>query len=234
MRLSNWLHNQGIEVKTNYVLIDFENVHVKSLALLKGEHFHIKVFLGPKNTALPRDLVLAMQEHGERAEYIVLDTSSKNALDFHITYYLGSLAEADPSGIFHIISKDTGFDALIQHLRTRKVSIVRSASVGEMPCFKPAVANPAHSNGASDKDRPSIVSPTSALDNLVKVAVGDLIRRKASRPRTTKTLRSTVHATCGKDVSASDIDAVVGTLVKRGYVKVDGTKVTYKLPTASP
>ncbi|NJN99583.1 MAG: hypothetical protein HC875_38515, partial [Anaerolineales bacterium] len=54
-------------MQTNYVLIDYENVQVKSLALLKGEQFRVRVFLDPKNTKLPVELVLAMQELGERA-----------------------------------------------------------------------------------------------------------------------------------------------------------------------
>lgn len=66
-------------VKINYVLVDYENVQVKSLELLKGEHFRVRVFLGPNNTKLPVDLVLAMQELGERAEYVVLETSGRRA-----------------------------------------------------------------------------------------------------------------------------------------------------------
>ena len=101
---------------TSYVLIDFENVQVKSLALRKGEHFQVKVFLGPKNARLPVDLVLAMHDLGKRADYIMLGVSGANALDFHITYYLGKLTAEHPQGEFYIVSKDTGFDSLIKHL----------------------------------------------------------------------------------------------------------------------
>jgi len=45
-----------------------------------------------------------VHELGERAQYIVLETAGSNALDFHIAYYLGVLAAADPSAFFHIIS----------------------------------------------------------------------------------------------------------------------------------
>uniref|UniRef100_UPI0040562E4A PIN domain-containing protein n=1 Tax=Candidatus Electronema sp. TaxID=2698783 RepID=UPI0040562E4A len=83
-------------MKSNYVLIDYENVQVQSLALLKGGEFQVRVFLGPNNTKLPVELVTAMQGLGSRAEYIVLETSGSNALDFHIAYYLGALAAADP------------------------------------------------------------------------------------------------------------------------------------------
>ena len=55
-------------MSTNYVLIDYENVQVKSLGLLKGEHIRVPVFLGPKNLKLHRELVFAM--HLESAENI--------------------------------------------------------------------------------------------------------------------------------------------------------------------
>jgi len=38
---------RGEAVRNNHVLIDFENVHVRTLNLLQGEHFRVIVFLGP-------------------------------------------------------------------------------------------------------------------------------------------------------------------------------------------
>jgi hypothetical protein len=69
---------------------------------------------------------------------------------------------------------------------------------------------------------------------MITIALEDLIKRKAARPRTSKTLRSTIHARCGKDLPAADIDAVYEALVARGYVTVDGAKVTYSLPAPEP
>lgn len=221
-------------MKINYVLIDYENVQVKSLALLKGEQFRVRVFLGPNNTKLPVELVLAMQELGERAEYIVLETSGRNALDFHIAYYLGVLASIEPSGFFHIISKDTGFDSLIQHLKSKKAFAARSASIEEMPCFAappPATQQP-NIQIIQQKFNTTQSKPT--IEELIEIAVDDLIKRKASKPRTSKTLLSTIHARCGKDIPSSDIDAVYKTIIKQGYVKVEGAKVTYALPVAKP
>lgn len=220
-------------MKTNYVLIDYENVQVKSLALLKGEQFRVRVFLGPKNTKLPVEFVLAIQELGERAEYIVLETSAANALDFHIAYYLGVLAATDPAGFFHIISKDTGFDPLLQHLKARKVFSVRSPSIEEMPCFSKVATSPVEINEATYEAKPKPTGVRASVDELIKVAIEDLIKRKTSKPRTPKTLRNTIHAKCGKELPTSDIEAVYEALVKRGYIKVDGQKVTYKLPAVS-
>jgi hypothetical protein len=211
-------------MKSNYVLIDYENVQVQSLALLKGGEFQVRVFLGPNNTKLPVELVTAMQGLGSRAEYIVLETSGSNALDFHIAYYLGALAAADPAGFFHIISKDTGFDPLIRHLRGRKTFAARSVSIEEMPCFK--VAPPQQESKAAP-------AASASPEELLKMAVDDLIKRKASKPGTVTTLRSTIHARCGKDLPATKIDAVYDALIKRGYVKINGAKVTYALPASS-
>jgi hypothetical protein len=213
-------------MRTNYVLIDFENVQVKSLALLAADHFRVHLFLGPNHTRLPTDLAIAMHEFGERANYVRLETPGPNALDFHIAYYLGQLAAADPAGFYHVISKDTGFDPLVQHLKTRKIFAARSESIEAMPCFRPA-------GPAQEAVQPPPPAPEAAgangLEGLVKLVVDDLIKRKAAKPRKVATLRSTVRARLGKDGDGS-LDAVIAALVGAGYVVVDGDKVGYRLP----
>lgn len=204
-------------MKTNYVLIDYESVRVASLALLNSEHFRVWVFLGPNNTKLDTTLVLAIQGFRERAEYVTLSTPGTNALDFHIAYYLGTLAKADPTGSFHIISKDKGFDPLIHHLKAKKISVARSISIEAMPCFE------------SRKD-PSASRSKLSDEELFTVVIVDLIKRKMAQPRTSKKLLSTMRAVCGTEIEASRIDTVYATLLKRRYIKVDGTKVTYDLP----
>ena len=217
-------------MRTNYVLIDFENVHVKSLDLLQGEHFRVIVFLGPKNTKLPVELVVAVQRFGVRAEYVQLEASGSNALDFHLAFHLGLLVSADPTGFFHIISKDTGFDPLVQHLKTRKVFSARSASIEEMPCFPaPLTAQAA----VSDKVPAPVGAPMipSSFEVLWGIALDHLVTSKATKPTKTATLHSTLHSKLGKELPASTIDVVCSELVKRGYVKVSGTKVSYALPS---
>lgn len=239
-------------IRTNYVLIDFENVQVKSIALLEGDHFRVKVFLGPKNTRLPAELVVAVHKLGDKAEYITLEASGANALDFHIAYYLGVLAAKEPSAYYHVISKDTGFDPLIQHLKSKNIYSSRSVSIEEMPCFavkKEVVAaavvvdcavvvdkpvEPIHNEQPEVKKPPApsppVVKPVSELDKNFKLVQEDLIKRKASKPRKVKTLKSTIQARCGKDVDPSITNAIYQRMVKKGFVKIDGEKVSYALP----
>src|SRR3546814_1591730 len=71
-------------MKTNYILIDYENVQPKNLALLEGDHFRVKVFIGSALAKLPFDLVAGMQALGSRAAYIRISGNGPSARDFHI------------------------------------------------------------------------------------------------------------------------------------------------------
>ena len=58
-----------------------------------------------------------LHEPGENGQYVKISGNGKNALDFHLAYYVGELATNDPEVYLHVISKDTGFDHLIKHLK---------------------------------------------------------------------------------------------------------------------
>ena len=231
-------------MKTNYILIDYENVPVKSLALVKGEHFKVKVFLGPKNTKLATEFVLAIKALGDKADFIVLEAGGPNALDFHITYYLGKLIAEDPSGFYHIISKDTGFDGLVDHVHKTGVLIQRSASIEAMPCFSAAVANAVTKPTSKSVTKPSavteVVKPATTTkpvtkkkaDELVELVLANLSKRETGKPRTEKTLRSTLKTLCGAQYSDKEIDAVFARLLKKAYVVIEGEKLVYQLPVS--
>lgn len=196
-------------MKTNYVLVDYENVQPSALALLEGEHFKVFVFVGSNQTKVGFEAAAALQRMGRQAEYIKIVGNGSNALDFHIAYFIGQLAAADPAGYFHIISKDTGFDPLIRYLKTQKILAGRVRDVVDIPLVKTANSK----------------SPIEKLD----VVVANLKQRGASRPRTLKTLSSTVSSLFQKQLSAEELEVLLGLLQKNGYVTVDGTKVSYSL-----
>ncbi len=197
-------------MRTNYVLVDYENVQPKDLALLKDGPFKVKVFLGPNQSKIPVGLAAALQVLGENAEYVPLEAIGPNALDFHIAYYIGTLSCHDPSGFFHIISKDTGFDPLIKHLKGKGVFSHRSVCIADIPFFK------------SD-------APADHVTQLETV-IEDLVRQKTAKPRTEKALHSAIHARFNKELTDQQVSALFTSLLERGVVQLDGAKVTYSLP----
>jgi hypothetical protein len=155
-----------------------------------------------------------MQQLRDRLEIIDMAGSGKNALDFHIAYYLGTLAKEDPNGFFHIISGDSGFDPLIEHFRSKHMFAVRSESIEAMPCLQPPKQAKASQGSPNEKE-------------LLDLVIADLRKRKASKPGKLKTLLGTIRAVCGKELPDSKIESVVKSLVKSSYVKIEGTKVQF-------
>jgi PIN domain len=197
-------------MRTNYVLVDYENVQPKSLAALVGDQpFKVMLFVGTNQTKVSFEVAESMQALGTNASYIKINGNGPNALDFHVAYYIGRIACEDPAAFFHIISKDTGFDPLIAHLKTQKIFAARSKEVTDIPLLKAA--------------------NTKTLAEKVEVVATNLRQRGSGRPRTVKTLSSTIGSLFQKQLSDGDIKAILAELGKRGHVIVDGAKVSYAL-----
>ena len=204
---------EGISLRANYVLIDYENVQPEALSVLDAEHFKVLVFVGASQTKLSFETASAPQRMGAKAESVKTSGTGSNALDFHVAFYIGQIAAHDPTAFFHIISKDTGFDPLIQHLKTKKVFAARSRDVSEIPLVK--VAN------------------TKSPDEKIAVIVANLQQRGASKPRTVKTLSSTISSLFQKQLSEQELATLLKELQDKSYVTVNDTKVTYALPAAA-
>lgn len=197
-------------MRTNYVFVDYENVQPESLVGLEPEHFKVFLMVGASQTKVSFEVASAMQKLGARAEYIKISGNGSNALDFHIAFYIGHLSAQDPTAYFHIISKDAGFDPLIQHLKNRKVFALRSRGVEDIPLLK----------AANSKSLPERVS----------VVVTNLKQRGAARPRTIKTLASTVTSLFQKQLPEDELNELLTELQRRGFVLVKDNKVSYSLP----
>lgn len=198
-------------MKTNYVLIDYENVQPDDIDSLQHENVRVIVFVGPHQTKIAFEKAAALQRMGANADYVRLSGSGPNALDFHIAYYLGQLTAKDPTAYFHVISKDTGFDPLIKHLKERKLRACRVRAIAEIPILKP-------------------VAPKTSPDR-VALLVANLQKQGAARPRTVATLSSSISHTFQKQLTAQEVGALISDLKKKGLIKVEGTKVTYNLPS---
>ena len=195
---------------TNYVLIDYENVHPKNLELLESNLFKVFVFVGQNQAKIPFDLADSMQLLGKDARYIKITGNGQNALDFHIAYYIGELAAKEPDAYFHIISKDKGFDPLIQHLKSRKIRVQREQDIGEIPLLQ--------------------LSDTTSMDEKISAVVKNLGGRGQSRPRKVTTLSNTINALFTKKLSSKELTAVIKELEKRKLIVVNQNNVSYKLP----
>ncbi|MCB0192679.1 MAG: NYN domain-containing protein [Anaerolineae bacterium] len=195
---------------TNYVLIDFENVRPSNLEVLQHHPFKVFVFVGVNQAKVPFDLAMAMQALGNAGQYVKIAGSGKNALDFHIAYYIGELAANDPAAYFHIISKDSGFDPLIKHLKSRKIRVQRECDLAEIPVLR--------------------MSAATSNDEKISAIVKNLVGRGQSRPRKVKTLTNTINSLFTENLSNQQLAMLVKELEKRKYIKVNEDNISYHLP----
>ncbi|MFO1280615.1 MAG: PIN domain-containing protein [Burkholderiaceae bacterium] len=198
-------------MRTNHVLIDYESIQPEQLAPLDADHFRVTVFVGATQARLPFELAAAMQRLGSRAEYVKISGTGPNALDFHIAFYIGRLSAADPGTFFHVVSKDTGFDPLIQHLKSLKIFATRVADILDIPAVRAAI--------------------TKTPEERLALVIDRLRTMKAGKPRTVKTLGTTIFTLFQKKLPEEEVDALLGALQGQGHVVITGTKVSYSLPT---
>jgi hypothetical protein len=194
-------------LRNNIVLIDFESVQPESLAALEHDHFKVIVFVGASQTKVPFEVATGLQRMGESAEYVKISGNGKNALDFHIAFYIGQLTAQDPTAYFHIISKDSGFDPLLQHLKSKKIFSARSPSISDIPLVK-----------SSNKKTPT---------ERAQLFIEKLQQPKTTKPRSVKTLSSAIGTFFQKQITDAEVAAVIAEMEKVGFITVANNKVSY-------
>lgn len=203
-------------MSTNYILIDFENVQIADLSALNNENFRVIVFVGERQTKILFETASSLQPFGDKVKYVKIAGNGPNALDFHIAFYLGQLTMSEHDTDFHIISKDHGFDPLIQHLKAKNISISRLNGIKEIPQV----------NAKNHKIKAE--KPISKEERF-QIVIDKIEHMKASKPRTVKTLSSTIAALFHKEISDDEIAAVISGMEAKKIITVTENKVTYAL-----
>jgi hypothetical protein len=158
----------------NHVFVDFENVHQVDLTLIGAKSVSFTLMVGAKQTKLDSDLVEKLMAHSCSVQLVKLKASGKNALDFALAYYLGRAALADPTADFHIVSKDGGFDPLIEHLRARHIQVRRHVSCADLNFSWPGKKAP-----VSEPVVEKIVVKKVAVKKVAKKAVAKKVAAQA-------------------------------------------------------
>lgn len=194
----------------NFILIDFENVQPTNIEILKKHPFKIFVFVGENQVRIPFEIANVLQEFGSEAKYIKITGNGQNSLDFHIAFYIGQLSLQDPEGYYHIVSKDTGFDPLVKHLRGKKIKVNRVNNLAEIPILR--------------------ISNTTDKDEKIRAIVKNLAGRGQSRPRKVTTLSNTINSLFTNKLEENELLSVIKILQAKNYISLNQENVSYNLP----
>ena len=234
----------------HYILIDHENVQPADLAGMDAEQACVLVFTGAQQK-VAISLIEAVQALGERGKFVRISGNGKNALDFHIAYYLGKFSERDPQASFLLVAADGGYDPLVAHLNAKGVAAKRiiPPEPATKSAQRPAAKSSAVKKAATKK---SVVVTVEAAKPLpAKQAVKKAALKAPPSSGTAVTDASKVLkmlAGMPKSLPASDtglrrmvstwlssketkrLDAVIAELRRLGAVSGSGKKLAYQLP----
>jgi hypothetical protein len=201
----------------NHVFVDFENVHHFDASIIGTKSVNFTLLLGAKQTNLDAELVEKLMEHAASVQLIRLTSSGKNALDFALAYYVGRAVSTNAHTFIHIISKDKGFDPLIEHLRSRHIHAHRHDSFAELTFS-------AKPNVGAETPKAVTTSQKEPLNRVLKH-----FRQYANnRPKKKKTLLNQLKSQLGKNASDADAVALLEKLQKAGHISIgDKDAVTY-------
>ncbi len=197
-------------MKPNYVLIDYENIQPDTALALTPPHFKVLLFVGASQPRVNIDVASALQAKGADARYIRISGAGRNALDFHIAYYLGKLAGAEPDAYFHVISADKGMDPLMQHMQEAGTQVHRHENVHDIPIVK--------------------LPPSASADEKLSTIMAYLVARGPQRPASMKTLIGSSSALFNPRLDEEATKSLLDELERQGLFVRDGNKVTYSLP----
>jgi hypothetical protein len=222
-----------------YLLVDFENVQPppEDVARVRAGDHHLWVFHGPHQNKFDAAMVNAWKPLGDRLQLVQSAKPGKNALDFHIAYYLGVLHERDViakrRSMYVVVTGDGGFDVIFTHMRGQGCAVEKAGSIGEALALAKRLQAPAKQAPEANE----IATPSAPRGTLAEEDVGKIIAALAlysrNRPATRKKLEPYVLSQLNNKVTPAVAQAVVKRLIKRGVVTLAGEKVAYVLPSAT-
>lgn len=196
---------------SHLVFVDFENVPDIELASIATHSVNVTLLIGKNQRRL--DLPLVQQIHRLAAQVALIEVGATghNALDLTLAYHLGQAVQQSPQAKFHIVSKDTDFDALVAHLRNNGVAIHRHPSFAALPFLPRPKKSPA----------PASAAPASLSDRRAKIIARLTDPANSNHPATKRALLAAIKAGLGKDGSATLSEEIVRELIETGVVTID-------------
>ena len=206
----------------NHVFVDFENMHHVDLSVIGNKGVSFTLLVGAKQTKLDATLVEKLIEHAASVKLIRLASSGKNALDFTLAYYLGRAVLADPTAYFHVVSKDGGYDPLIEHLRSRGFRARRHEGFATLTFSGPPKASASVAPATAPKVK-AAAKPKAAAAGLEEQAaqvLEHLRKPTTTRPRNQSKRICYLVAHLGHKNTEAESQKVVDKLVAIGHLVV--------------
>ncbi len=125
-------------VPSTHVLIDYENVQPseEELRRMVPDAGQVWVFHGPQQ----RQVEQRFASFGAGVTAVPISKTGKNALDFHLSFYVGYIASRNPASKMVVVANDKGYEPMLEHARGMGFAVRRQSHGPNKPAAKKAVA----------------------------------------------------------------------------------------------
>lgn len=163
-------------VPGTHVLLDYENTQPSDAQLraLVPDVSQVWVFHGPHQ----REVEKRFASFGSSATAVPISRAGKNALDFHLSFYMGYIASRSPESKMVVVANDKGYEPMLEHAKAMGF-VVRRQSHGEVkaPAKKIAAKKVPAKKVAAKK---IVVTPAVATQPVAKKVAAKTVPAKKS------------------------------------------------------
>lgn len=238
-------------MKEQHLLVDYENVQptIEELLKLAPKLTDVWLFHRPNQTKRAEQLKSAH----ERVTLVPHSGNGKNALDFHLSFYLGYVAAKHPEATLLVVANDKGYDSMLAHakllgftatrtgFKAKKAPIAnKAAPAKKAPAKNAAPAKPAAPVAASVAAAPAAKVPPVAKKAAAKQATAKKAPAKKEAAKQAPNAPALVKAApAAKKVATKKAPAPKAAAKKVPAAKVPAPKAAAKLavlamPKAAP
>lgn len=157
-------------MKELHVLLDYENVQpsLEALAKLAPGFTDVWLFHGPHQAKQAQ----ALAASHARVTLVPHSGKGKNALDFHLSFYLGYVAAKHPDAELVVVANDRGYDPMLAHAKALGFTAKRAGF--KAPAVKKATAT---------KPASPTAAPVAAKKVVARKAVAKKVVAKEAAPK---------------------------------------------------
>lgn len=170
-------------VPGTHVLLDYENVQPSDAELraLVPDAGQVWVFHGPHQ----REVEKRFASFGTGATAVPISRTGKNALDFHLSFYMGYIASRNPNSAMVVVANDKGYEPMLEHAKAMGF-VVRRQPHGEVkPPAKKAAAKKVAAKAVPAKKaaaKKAVAKPAAAKKPAAKKVAANAVPANKAAP----------------------------------------------------
>ena len=221
-------------VPGTHVLLDYENVQPSDAELraLVPDVDQVWVFHGPHQ----REVEKRFASFGTGATAVPISKSGKNALDFHLSFYMGYIASRNPDSKMVVVANDKGYEPMLEHAKAMGFEVRRQSHGEVTPPAKRAAAKKVAAKKATAKKvaaKKAVAKPAAAKQPAAKKATANMAPAKKAAPAKksapAKKLAAKAPAPAGKGAAVASPAVVKGVAAKSAVLVPDSEATLKKL-----